>query len=193
MAYREAEAGSDRKSELRLAEYRFCRSPSRLHTAPRVSDSVAPASVDNPSANGRLLSPPFGFFVDITESICPACLLQVWGAFLHGLRCRSGRAAGVCASRAIRVAADQCAASSQEYYGQFYNGDSYIVLYTNTTGSGAKAFNLHFWLGQETSQDEAGVAAYKTVELDDKLGGQPVQYRECSGHESVCSKTRVVT
>lgn len=71
----------------------------------------------------------------------------------------------------------------KEKYGQFYSGDSYIVLYTNDI-NGNKSWDLHFWLGAETSQDEAGAAAIKTVELDDTLGGVPVQHREVQDHES---------
>jgi hypothetical protein len=70
-----------------------------------------------------------------------------------------------------------------EKFGKFYSGDSYIVLLTEKNNNALK-WDIHFWLGEETSQDEMGVAAYKTVELDDSLGGAPVQHREVQGHES---------
>jgi hypothetical protein len=44
--------------------------------------------------------------------------------------------------------------------------------------SGKLSYAIHFWLGSETSEDESGIAAYKTVELDDLFGGSARQYRE---------------
>ncbi|XP_057545488.1 villin-4-like [Amaranthus tricolor] len=69
-------------------------------------------------------------------------------------------------------------------YGKFYTGDSYIILKTTTLKSGALRQDIHYWLGKDTSQDEAGAAAVKTVELDAALGGRAVQYREVQGHET---------
>lgn len=73
----------------------------------------------------------------------------------------------------------------KEQHGSFFSGDSYICLNTYKKKDSDKLlFNVHFWLGKHTSQDEAGTAAYKTVELDDLLGGDPIQYREVQEHES---------
>ncbi|KAF8396164.1 hypothetical protein HHK36_017777 [Tetracentron sinense] len=98
-------------------------------------------------------------------------------------------------------------------YGKFYMGDSYIILqvfiilsacflpcacpvctglgfvqqiFLQTTPGrgGAYLYDIHFWIGKDTSQDEAGTAAIKTVELDAVLGGRAVQHRELQGHES---------
>jgi len=71
----------------------------------------------------------------------------------------------------------------KDKYGYFFDGDSYIVLHTYKKED-KLLHNVHFWLGQYTTQDEAGTAAYKTVELDDYLAGLPVQYREVQGSES---------
>lgn len=68
--------------------------------------------------------------------------------------------------------------------GKFYTGDSYIILKTTVLKSGAYQYDVHFWLGSATSQDEAGTAAIKTVELDAALGDRAVQYREVQGHET---------
>lgn len=72
----------------------------------------------------------------------------------------------------------------KEKYGEFYGGDSYIILNTMEDDNGKKSYDVFFWLGSDTSQDEAGTAAQKTVELDDYLGYLPVQYREVQGNES---------
>lgn len=81
-------------------------------------------------------------------------------------------------------------------YGKFHRGDSYVVLsiaeYGKPAGMhdtphpprGPLDIHIHFWLGSETSTDEAGVAAIKTVELDNLLGGGPVQHREVQANES---------
>jgi gelsolin len=74
-------------------------------------------------------------------------------------------------------------------YGSFYTGDSYIILNTYKAVEEGKvtdklAWDAHFWLGSESSQDEIGVAAYKTVELSDLLNQGPVHHRETQGYES---------
>ncbi|XP_056611665.1 villin-1 [Triplophysa dalaica] len=68
-------------------------------------------------------------------------------------------------------------------YGHFYEGDSYIILYTHKT-SNHFSYDIHYWLGKSASQDEQGAAAIYTTQIDDHLGGVAVQHRETQGHES---------
>jgi gelsolin len=92
----------------------------------------------------------------------------------------AGKAVGV---EVWRVEKFKIVAWPKEQYGKFFSGDSYIVLHTYKVED-ALRYNVHFWLGEHTTLDEAGTAAYKTVELDDKLNGLPVQYREVQNEES---------
>ncbi|XP_020605062.1 gelsolin-like protein 1 [Orbicella faveolata] len=73
----------------------------------------------------------------------------------------------------------------KEDYGKFYSGDSYIILNTyKDKESDELLYDVHFWIGKESTQDEYGTAAYKTVELDTFLNDKPVQHREVMNHES---------
>ncbi|NWH36962.1 VILI protein, partial [Chloropsis hardwickii] len=68
-------------------------------------------------------------------------------------------------------------------YGNFYEGDCYILLSTRKSGS-SFSYDIHYWLGKESSQDEQGAAAIYTTQMDDHLGSVAVQHREVQGHES---------
>jgi gelsolin len=70
-------------------------------------------------------------------------------------------------------------------YGKFYTGDSYIII--NTVGNSKTnnfSSDIYYWSGSASTQDEVGAAAILTVQLDDALGGAPVQHKETQDHES---------
>ncbi|CAF0804352.1 unnamed protein product [Adineta ricciae] len=92
-----------------------------------------------------------------------------------------------------RVENFKLVAVPRESHGIFFKGDAYVIYHAeeikkSTNASSTTPANLiqhiHFWIGSEATQDEAGVAAYKTVELDDYLSGNAVQHREVQGNES---------
>ena len=94
-------------------------------------------------------------------------------------------------------------------HGKFHTGDSYLILnsYQPDPRRERLDHDLHIWIGNESTADEYGTAAYvsdlrgddakdvnkartngfsfkKMVELDDFLGGIATQHRETQGHES---------
>ncbi|XP_044520198.1 gelsolin isoform X2 [Gracilinanus agilis] len=69
-------------------------------------------------------------------------------------------------------------------YGDFFTGDAYLILNTVKRRDGSLQYDLHFWLGNECTQDESGAAAIFTVQMDDYLHGKAVQHREVQGFES---------
>ncbi|XP_074149051.1 gelsolin isoform X2 [Sminthopsis crassicaudata] len=69
-------------------------------------------------------------------------------------------------------------------YGDFFTGDAYLILNTVKRRDGSLQYDLHFWLGNECSQDESGAAAIFTVQMDDYLNGKAIQHREVQGYES---------
>ena len=66
--------------------------------------------------------------------------------------------------------------------GQFFGGDSYVILYTYQK-DGTEEYIIYFWQGRDSSQDEKGASALLTKELDDELQDRPVQVRVVQGKE----------
>ncbi|KAM3622019.1 uncharacterized protein V6R79_019250 [Siganus canaliculatus] len=71
----------------------------------------------------------------------------------------------------------------EKSYGNFYEGDCYILLSTQK-GCSSLSYDIHYWIGCRSSQDEQGASAVYTVQLDEFLGSTPVQHREVQDHES---------
>jgi hypothetical protein len=70
----------------------------------------------------------------------------------------------------------------QSEYGQFYSGDSYIVLYNYRNG-GRDSHITYFWQGRDSSQDEKAASAMLAIEIDSKAPGEPAQVRVVQGKE----------
>ncbi|XP_060750016.1 capping protein (actin filament), gelsolin-like b isoform X2 [Tachysurus vachellii] len=65
-------------------------------------------------------------------------------------------------------------------FGAFYNGDSYLVLQNR----GDEGADLHMWIGEKSTRDEQVACAVLATQLDNFLGGDPVQHRQVQGYES---------
>lgn len=75
---------------------------------------------------------------------------------------------------------------SKTDYGTFYTGDSYLILYTyiKSDDDSQLAWKIHYWLGSNSSVDETTTASFKAIDLDDYLGGYPIQIREVQDNET---------
>jgi len=99
----------------------------------------------------------------------------------------AGKAVGI---QVWRIEKFKVVAWPKDQYGSFYNGDAYIILetYKDKDDKGKELdklkYDIYFWLGKQSTQDERGTAAYKTVELDDLLDGQAHQHRVVESKES---------
>ncbi|XP_058124490.1 gelsolin-like [Anopheles ziemanni] len=69
-------------------------------------------------------------------------------------------------------------------HGEFYNGDCYVVMNTKEGKNKVKSYDIHFWLGTKTTEDEAFTAQYFADKLGNMLNGVPVQHREVEDAES---------
>lgn len=58
---------------------------------------------------------------------------------------------------------------AEESYGQFFGGDSYIIVYNYRNSRNIESTIIYFWLGRSSSTDEKATAALLTKDLDDNV------------------------
>lgn len=70
----------------------------------------------------------------------------------------------------------------KEMIGQFYSGDSYIVVFSYEVKR--KPYNIiYFWQGRKSSTDEKASSAFLSVSLSSQLSGEATQARVVQGKE----------
>nr|DBA25049.1 TPA: hypothetical protein GDO54_012622 [Pyxicephalus adspersus] len=62
----------------------------------------------------------------------------------------------------------------------------WLQIKQTSTGT---ATDVHYWIGKDSTQDEQGAAALYTSQIDEALGGSPIQHREVQGYESAAFKS----
>lgn len=60
----------------------------------------------------------------------------------------------------------------------------FVCFFQTQKVSSFLSYNIHYWIGSGSTQDEQGAAAVYTIHLDEFLGCAPVQHREVQNHES---------
>mmetsp|Transcript_15157 Transcript_15157/g.31190 ORF Transcript_15157/g.31190 Transcript_15157/m.31190 type:complete len:383 (+) Transcript_15157:4177-5325(+) len=115
----------------------------------------------------------FGSKMDYEAKLAAAELEEAW----EGI----GKQAG---TYVWRVENFQIKPWPNDQYGQFFKGDSYIVLQSVGSDPANLKHDVHIWIGSESTQDEYGTAAYKMVEADEYLEGAAVQHRQIEGREA---------
>lgn len=59
-----------------------------------------------------------------------------------------------------------------------------FFLFQTQKVSSSPSYDIHYWIGSRSTQDEQGAAAVYAIQLDEFLGCAPVQHREVQNHES---------
>ncbi|KAI1729403.1 gelsolin repeat domain-containing protein [Ditylenchus destructor] len=71
-----------------------------------------------------------------------------------------------------------------QYFGQFYEADSYLVLKTTKEPSGSLTHAIYYWIGEKTTLDKGMCAAVHAVNLRNHLGASCRTVREEMNDES---------